>query len=93
MPLYLLGKNLAGRGWYGQAAGYLDRALAVSMPPTACIGRETLRQRAISACALGDAASIARTQRAVSDPDGPFAASAGRRDWVLRLLSRCGKSS
>lgn len=90
IPLYLLGKNFASRGWYAEAASYLDRGLAAGPPPTARIGRETLRQRAICACALGDMVSVARVHGAVSRPEGPFAGSAGRRDWVLRLLSRCG---
>jgi tetratricopeptide (TPR) repeat protein len=88
IPLYLLGKNLAGRGWYPEAAAYLERALAAGPAPTPRIGRETLRQRAICACALDDASAVAKVRAAV-EGDGVFGSSLGRRDWVLRLLARC----
>jgi hypothetical protein len=88
IPLYLLGKNLAGRGWYPVAAGFLERALAAGAAPTPRIGRETLRQRAICACALDDASAVVRVRAAV-DGGGVFGSSLGRKDWVLRLLGRC----
>jgi hypothetical protein len=88
---YLVGKNLALRGRYARAAVWLDRALAagVAIPS---VGREMLRQRAICACALGDAAAIAHTKASVKAADSPFAAGPGegRRDSVLRLIDRCG---
>lgn len=89
LSLYLLGKNIGQRGWFEESARYLDRALAAGPPPTERIGREMLRQRAISACALSDAAGVARVGRAVSDATGPYASSEGRRGAVLRLTSRC----
>ncbi len=91
IALYLLGKNLTGRSWYTDAAGYLDRALE-SEAPTPRVGRETLRQRAICACALDDATAARRVRAAVDSrvsERSPFATSLGRKDWVLRLLDRC----
>ena len=87
---YLAGKNLALHGEYDLAAGWLDRALdaGVSSPR---IGRELLRQRAICACALGDRDGLARVKNLVEEPGSPFeGSSGGRRDWVLRLVARCG---
>src|SRR5207302_2925402 len=56
LPEYLLGKDLANRGLYADAAERLDRALAKRLPPGRVL-REALRQRVIVACALGDAAT------------------------------------
>ncbi len=86
---YLIGKNLTQRGWYVLASAYLDRVLEVGAP-TARIGRETLRQRAVCACALHDTKAVALLRQKVQAPAGPFGANAGgRRDSVLRLLDRC----
>jgi hypothetical protein len=105
LALYLLGKNLALRGWYAEAAASLDRARMGSAskareglegsgetPAKDRIGREILRQRAICACALGDGASVRRLEDAVRDPSGPFASSEGRQEWVLAMLHRCAPS-
>ena len=89
---YLVGKNLALHDQYARAAIWLDRALDAGVP-SARIGRELLRQRAICACALDDREALARLRKAVDAPSSPFAGSSGgRRDWVLRLIARCGGS-
>jgi hypothetical protein len=86
---YLVGKNLASREQYARAVPWLDRAIAGGVP-TARIGREALRQRAIAACALRDADAIGQAKRAVLAPSSPFAdSSGGRREALLRLLARC----
>ncbi|HEY8039747.1 MAG TPA: hypothetical protein VIF15_08145 [Polyangiaceae bacterium] len=88
---YLIGKNLALHDHYARAATWLDRALEAGVP-TARIGRELLRQRAVCACALGDADGIARVRTEVQEAGSPFeGSSGGRREWVLRLLARCGR--
>jgi hypothetical protein len=87
---YLAGKNLALHEEYDLAAAWLDRTLeaGVSSPR---IGRELLRQRAICACALGDREGLARVKRRMEAPGSPFeGSSGGRREWVLRLVARCG---
>jgi len=86
---YLVGKNLVRHEDWARASVWLDRALA-SGPPTARIGREVLRQRAICACALGDAGGLDGITRAVLSDDSPFAGSSGgRREWLLALIARC----
>ena len=60
---YVLGKNLVNREFWAEAAEHLDRAIA-SGEPTVRIGRELLKDRAISACALDDQASVV----AIRDP-------------------------
>jgi tetratricopeptide (TPR) repeat protein len=86
---YLIGKNLAGRGWYVLAAIYLDRALEASLP-VASVAREALRQRAVCACAMHDERSIARVKADIDGPSSPFRGTAGgRRASVEQLLSRC----
>ncbi len=87
---YLLGKNLTQHGFFARAAVHLDRALAAGVP-LAAVGREALRQRAVCACALGDAAALARVRRDVVDPEGPFKGTAGGRlAQTVGLLDRCG---
>jgi hypothetical protein len=85
---YVLGKNLANREFWSEAAEHFDLALAAGVP-TARIGRELLRQRAIKACALGDAGHAADVRARVLAPDSPFAKSGGRKTWLLALLDRC----
>jgi hypothetical protein len=96
LAAYLVGKNLTTHAAtqpkvvWERAAAWLDRALAAG-PPTAAIGRELLRQRAIGACVLRDEAARARVEAAIVADASPFAAtSGGRRAWILRLLRRCG---
>ncbi len=86
---YVLGKNLAQHAWWSEAATHLDRALA-ARAPTPRIGRELLRQRAISACALGDTAGALAVRARVEEAASPFASSSGGRLASLeRLLARC----
>ncbi|MDP9037272.1 MAG: hypothetical protein M3O50_20935 [Myxococcota bacterium] len=91
LPAYLAGKNLATRNEHARAAAWLDEALETGAP-TARIGRELLRQRAICACALGDRLSLGRVRDRVVAPGSPFdeARGEGRRDWLLRFVARCG---
>jgi len=86
LPEYLLGKDLANRGLYADAAERLDRALAKRLAPGRVL-REALRQRVIVACALGDAASARKAYDIWVDRGAePFVA---RRDALGRLLERC----
>ena len=86
---YLVGKNLTGHEAYARAAVWLDRTIDAGVP-TARLGRELLRQRAIGACALRDAESLTRVRGLVLGPGSPFeASSGGRREWVLQLIARC----
>ena len=90
LAAYLVGKNrLASHQEWGRAASWLDRALDAGVP-TPRIGRELLRQRAVCACAVGDAHALEATRRRVDEPGSPFeSTSGGRRAWVLRLIDRC----
>ena len=86
---YLIGRNLAQRGWYALAAPRLDHVLREGAP-TPRIAREVLRQRAICACALHDAAGTARVRAELEAPDGVFEKTAGgRKDALVRLIARC----
>jgi hypothetical protein len=88
---YLVGKNLVLHDEYARAATWLDRALDSGVPSPR-IGRELLRQRAICACALGDALGLARVKESTEAPSSPFAeSSGGRREWLLRLIARCSR--
>jgi len=95
---YLVGKNLTThaaaqpRDAWERAMTWLDRVPEGQGPPTAAIGRELLRQRAIGACVLQDDDARRRVAAAVVVGSSPFARSSGRRDWILRLLRRCGAS-
>lgn len=90
---YLVGRNLVTRGFYEAGATYLDEALAA--PATnARVARETIRQRAIAACALGDAPTLAKMRDRIEHPADasadPFrGAVGGRRQATLRLIARC----
>jgi tetratricopeptide (TPR) repeat protein len=93
---YLLGRNFVTRGFYELGARHLDRALederagGVGAPTTPRVRRETLRQRAIAACALGDGASLTRVRARIEAPESPFVGAAGgRRSATLRLVERC----
>jgi hypothetical protein len=67
---YLVGKNLDLREDWRRAAAWLDRAIAAGVP-TPRIGRELLRQRAISACALGDVDARAPPSEAAPEGGAP----------------------
>lgn len=89
---YLVGRNFVQHGFFEKGAAMLDDALAGPLP-TARIERETLRQRAIAACALGDRAALDRVRSRIEGPDDPFkGASGGRRDATLRMIARCTAS-
>jgi hypothetical protein len=89
MAEYLVGRNLATHGEWARASVHLDGALDGGLP-TARMGREALKQRAICACVLKDTDALTRLKGAVLAPDSPFASSSGgRRDWLLALLLRC----
>ncbi len=89
---YLLGKSEVSRGYFEDAAKRFDVVLAAGERDdlTPRIRREALRQRAVCACAMGDAEAQARVRTLADDANGIYAGSAGgRRDNVLRLLHRC----
>jgi hypothetical protein len=86
LPEYLLGKDLANRGLYADAAERLDRALAKRLAPGRVL-REALRQLVIVACALGDAGTARKAYDIWVDRGAePFAA---RRNALGSLLDRC----
>jgi hypothetical protein len=86
---YLIGRNLVGRGFYERGARHLDDALAGTLP-TPRVARETLRQRAVAACAVGDRVALGAVRARIEGPEDPFkGASGGRREATLRLLDRC----
>jgi tetratricopeptide (TPR) repeat protein len=87
---YVLGKNLAQREYWGEAAEHLERAMNGGPEPTPRIARELLRQRAICACAQRDASALARVRAALDADSNPFrGSSGGRREWLERMLARC----
>jgi tetratricopeptide (TPR) repeat protein len=86
LPEYLLGKDLANRGLFADAAERFDRALAKRLPLGRVL-REALRQRVIVACALGDGPSARKAYDIWVDRGAePFAS---RRDSLRSLLQRC----
>lgn len=88
---YLAGRNFVGRGFYELGAAALDEALELPLP-TPRVARETLRQRAVAACALGDEPALAKVRARIEGPGDPFkGASGGRREATLRMLARCAK--
>jgi hypothetical protein len=92
LAAYLAGKNLARHDEWARAAAWLDRAIESGLP-TARIGREVLKQRAICACALRDDAGLANVENAIGANGSPFAGgSGGRKQWLLALVARCRKS-
>lgn len=89
---YLVGRNLVQRGFFEKGASVLDDALAGPLP-TPRIARETMRMRAVAACAVSDASALARIREAIEGPDDPFeGAAGGRRDATLRMITRCHAS-
>ncbi|MCL2726020.1 MAG: hypothetical protein FWD69_16465 [Polyangiaceae bacterium] len=90
---YLMGRNLVNRGLYEDGARMLDDACA-RLPelPTPRLARETLRQRAIAACAMNDTSALERVRTLIASPDDPFRdAAGGRREATLRMIARCTK--
>lgn len=90
---YLVGRNLVQRGFFEKGARVLDEATDATPPlPTARLRRETIRQRAVAACALGDAAALDAARARIETPselDAFGGAAGGRRDAVLRMIARC----
>ena len=102
---YLMGRNLIQHGFHEQGAAALDHAIEAGWDadlalindteaiPTLRIARETLRQRAMAACARSDRAALERVRTIIEGPKDPFVGAAGgRRDATLRMISRCLKS-
>jgi len=88
---YLVGRNLVSRGFYEEGERHLDDALAGPLP-TPRVARETIRQRAVAACALGEADALIKLRARIEGPDDPFkGASGGRREATLRMISRCSR--
>lgn len=86
---YLVGRHLVQRGFFEKGAEALDQAIERSLP-TPRIARETLRQRAIAACALSDRTSLVRVKSVIEGAADPFkGASGGRRAATLRMIERC----
>ncbi|AKV03137.1 hypothetical protein AKJ09_09800 [Labilithrix luteola] len=88
---YLIGRNLIGRGFFEDGAKVLDGVWErLDELPFARIKRETLRQRAIAACALNDATALGKVRAQIESPSDPFkGAAGGRRDATLRMIARC----
>lgn len=91
LAAYLIGRNLIGRGFFEDGAKVLDGVWAhLDELPSARIQRETLRQRAVAACALNDRAALSKVRASVESPSDPFkGAAGGRRDATLRMIARC----
>lgn len=88
---YLVGRNLVQRGFYELGAAALDRALGGRLTSPR-VTRETVRQRAVAACATGDREALAKLRARIEGPEDPFVgASGGRREATLRLIDRCAR--
>lgn len=88
---YLAGRNLIQRGFFEKGAAAMDEALTGKLP-TPRIARETLRQRAIAACARGDKPALDKVKAVIDSPADPFVGAAGgRREATLRMIARCEK--
>jgi hypothetical protein len=85
---YVLGKNLANREFWREAGEHLDVALGEEVP-TVRIARELLKQRIVTACAVGDREKVHDVATRALAADGPFAASVGRREWLQGFVGRC----
>ena len=89
LAAYLVGRNLVGRGFYEDGASLLDAALEGNLP-TRRVARETLRQRVVAACALGDQAALTRAKTRIENAQSPFnGAAGGRREATLSMIARC----
>lgn len=88
---YLVGRNLASRGLYDEAARALDRVVT-RLPAigSKSVAREALRQRGVVACALGDRSGVESVRSRLAAADGPFEGrGSGRLDATRALLDRC----
>jgi tetratricopeptide (TPR) repeat protein len=89
LAAYLIGKTEVAHGYYAEAKPRFE-AVEGAAELTPRVEREALRERAVCACALGDASAATRVREMTEDPAGVYAGSAGgRRDGVMRLLRRC----
>jgi tetratricopeptide (TPR) repeat protein len=86
LPEYLLGRTVAARGLYGEAAERLDRALAKRLAAGSVL-REALRQRVIVACALGDTPGAKKAYEIWLDKGDEQMPA--RRAALERLVERC----
>jgi tetratricopeptide (TPR) repeat protein len=86
LPEYLLGRDLAARGFHREAAERFDRALAKRLSAGRVL-REALRQRVIAACALADTASAKRAYDIWADKGGETVST--RRHALRQLVERC----
>ncbi len=87
---YLLGRIMSQRNDLTNAAIYFDRVLQNLDALPVRVRRETIRQRAIIACAQGDIVGIDKMRVWMTSADDAFVSSAGgRRESVNRLLDRC----
>lgn len=85
MPDYLMARQLLGGALYDEAAARLDAALSKELA-LARVQVETLRLRAIAACALGDPVTARRAYDAYgARPEVPRA----RREALAALVARC----
>ncbi len=86
---YLVGRNLVTRGFYESGASALDASLE-GVSPTPRVLRETVRQRVVAACALGDQAALAKMKARIEGESDPFkGAAGGRREATLAMIARC----
>ena len=86
---YLIGRNLVGRGFFEYGGAQLDTALTRDLP-TARVRRETIRQRVVAACALGDQAALLKQKSLIESGSDPFiGAAGGRRESTLSMIARC----
>ncbi len=88
-PLYLLGKNLHGEGRFREAAVYLDRALARSIPLPSLL-EEAWRVRLLAACAEGD---LPAARRALAGFEALPTPTTARRAGARAVATRCGVTS
>ncbi|MBN2191920.1 MAG: hypothetical protein JW751_03820 [Polyangiaceae bacterium] len=85
-PLYLLAKNLYGRGRFTEAADYLDRALTRSLLLPS-LREEAWRVRLLAACAIED---LPAARRAYAAYTGLLTPSEARRAGTYAVARRCG---
>ena len=93
VPAYLIGRNLLNAARFREAAGYLERSIA--LPPTlASVRREAIRLRVIAACAVGDdPKELGLLDRYLQDAELADARKTGLRRLVERCtLLRAGKA-
>ncbi len=84
---YIVGRNLAQKGYHGEALRALSHARELGLP-TRRVAKEALRTEIASACAMGDARAVGvLARRAEAERDR--APGDGRLAWIARFASRC----